>query len=74
MRVSQNPGVTNEQPSPTRDDELSREENEPASNSYYYDDATGYEIYHEGGEAEAESEAEGDRAEGQAERRIKSCN
>jgi hypothetical protein len=58
MRNSQNSDTPNGQPSPTQDDELSREKSEPVSNSYYYDDATGYEIYHESGE----DEDEGDRA------------
>lgn len=59
MRDSQNSEIPTDQPSPTQDDELSREKSEPVTNSYYYDDATGYEIYHEGSEAEDE----GNRAE-----------
>jgi len=54
MRDSQNPELPGNQPSPTQDDELAREKAKPLSNSYYYDDTTGYEIYHEGGEAEDE--------------------
>ena len=56
-RDSQNSEIPNDQPSPTQDDELSRKKSEPVSNSYYYDDATGYEIYHEGSEAEEERES-----------------
>ncbi len=57
MRDSQNPELIGNQPLPTQDDELAREKAKPLSNSYYYDDATGYEIYHEGSEAEEERES-----------------
>jgi hypothetical protein len=52
MRDPQNSEIQNKLPSPTQDDEPSREK--PPPNSYYYDDATGYEIYREGSENEEE--------------------
>jgi hypothetical protein len=55
MRDPQN-SFTSERPSPPQNDEPSREKNQPSQNSYYYDDATGYEIYREGGENEEEDE------------------
>lgn len=58
MRNSQNSEVPNELPSPIRDDEPSAEKNQPPKN-YYYDDATGYEIYRD----ETEDEEERDPAE-----------
>ena len=56
MRDSQNSAISNEQPSPNQNDGPSREKNPPSQNSYYYDDATGYEIYHEEGENGEEDE------------------
>lgn len=56
MRDPQNSVTSNEHPSPTQNDEPSREKNQPSQNSYYYDDATGYEIYREGSENEEEDE------------------
>jgi hypothetical protein len=61
MRDLQNSGPTNEEPSPTRDDDVSPEKSEPSPKSYYYDDATGYEIYQEGNEPEDEEEIEAAR-------------
>jgi len=56
MRDPQNSAISNEQPSPTQNDGPSREKNSPSQNSYYYDDATGYEIYHEESENEEDDE------------------
>jgi hypothetical protein len=56
MRDPQNSATSTEQPSPTQNDGPSREENPPSQNSYYYDDATGYEIYREGSENEEQDE------------------
>ena len=63
MRDSQNSDVSNEQPSPVRDDTLSGEKRQPSRNSYYYDDATGYEIYREETEDEEERERDDDKSE-----------
>jgi hypothetical protein len=62
MRKSQNSEVPNELPPSIRDDELPEEKNQPSKN-YYYDDATGYEIYRD----ETEDEAERDPAEKKSE-------
>ena len=56
MRDPQNSAISNEQRSPTQNDRPFREKNPSSQNSYYYDDATGYEIYHEEGENEEEDE------------------
>lgn len=61
MRDSQNSAAINGDTSPTRDDDVFPEESEPSPKSYYYDDATGYEIYREGSEPEDEEEIEADR-------------
>lgn len=63
MRDSQNSDFSNEQPSPAQGDDLLREKDQPSRTSYYYDDATGYEIYHEG----SEDEEEGNRADKKSE-------
>jgi hypothetical protein len=62
MNNSQNPEGPNELPSPLRDDEPPEEEIRPSKN-YYYDDATGYEIYNEETENEAECDPAGDESE-----------
>jgi hypothetical protein len=46
MSDKQNPGLDKDNSSPTAD-EQSRDQNESPVKSYYYDDATGYEIYKE---------------------------
>jgi hypothetical protein len=56
MRDPQNSVTSTEHPSPTQNDEPSREKKQPSQNSYYYDDATSYEIYHEESENEEEGE------------------
>src|SRR5260370_3233164 len=56
MRDPQNSAISNEQPSPTQNEGPSREKNPPSQNSYYYDDATGYEIYHEESDEEDDEE------------------
>ncbi|HYR77358.1 MAG TPA: hypothetical protein VEM96_16105 [Pyrinomonadaceae bacterium] len=58
MRDPQNSAIPNEQPSPAQNDGPSREKNQPSQNSYYYDDATGYEIYQEESENEEEDDEE----------------
>lgn len=57
MRDPQNSVISNEHRSPTKNDEPSPEK--PSQNSYYYDDATGYEIYQEGSENDEEEDDEG---------------
>lgn len=56
MRDPQNSVISNEHSSRTKNDEPSPEK--PSQNSYYYDDATGYEIYQEGSEHDEEDEDE----------------
>ena len=46
MSDKQNPGLDKDNSSPASD-EQSRDQNESPAKSYYYDDATGYEIYKE---------------------------
>jgi hypothetical protein len=58
MRNSQNSEVPNEFPSSIRDEPPPEEEIQPSKN-YYYDDATGYEIYRD----ETEDEENCDPAE-----------
>jgi hypothetical protein len=53
MSDKQNPG-SKENDSLPESDEQSREPNESVPKSYYYDDATGYEVYNE--EADDEDE------------------
>jgi hypothetical protein len=62
MSDSQNSEVPNEFPPSIGDDEPSEETNQPSKN-YYYDDATGYEIYRD----DTEDEDEGDPAEEKSE-------
>ena len=54
MRDSQNSRSPNEEPPATVDDDVPKENDKPAPKSYYYDDATGYEIYREQDETEDE--------------------
>jgi len=46
MNDTQSPGLDKDNSLPASD-EQSREQNESSPKSYYYDDATGYEIYKE---------------------------
>ena len=46
MSDKQNPGLDKDNSSPASD-EQSRDQTEAPAKSYYYDDATGYEIYKE---------------------------
>jgi hypothetical protein len=59
MRDSQNSNGPNKEPAATVYDDVPKENDKPAPKSYYYDDATGYEIYQE--QDEAEDETNGDR-------------
>ena len=56
MTDSQNSGSPNEEPSATVHDDVPEENDQSAPKSYYYDDATGYEIYQEGNEPADEEE------------------
>lgn len=60
MRDSQNSGGPNEEPLAIVDDDGSEESDKPARTSYYYDDATGYEIYREQDETDAETNQDRD--------------
>jgi hypothetical protein len=55
MRDSQNSEGSNQEPSATVYDDAPIENDRPAPKSYYYDDATGYEIYREQDESENET-------------------
>jgi hypothetical protein len=61
MSDKQNPSLTDNESAPACDEESTREQGE-APRSYYYDDATGYEIYEE--EADTGDVAEGSDEEG----------
>lgn len=52
MRDKQNPVVVNDGTSPAEDAGSRREKVDETSRSYYYDDATGYEIYQDEDDAE----------------------
>jgi hypothetical protein len=54
MSDKQNPRLDKDEPSPEHDDEAAREKSGEGPRSYYYDDATGYEIYKEEEEGEEE--------------------
>ena len=60
MGDSQNSEAANEEPSMTVDCDVPKETNEPAVKSYYYDDATGYEIYRETDETDETEERGGE--------------
>lgn len=60
MRDKQNDRSETDESSPARDDESAREKSETPK-SYYYDDATGYEIYKD--EDDAVTEEQVDSAE-----------
>jgi hypothetical protein len=53
MNDKQNPGPVKDDSTPV-DDGVGRDQNEPAPKDYYYDDATGYEIYQDDDEDEEE--------------------
>lgn len=55
MRDSQNSRGPNEEPPALVDEDAPKENDQPAPKSYYYDDATGYEIYREQDETEDET-------------------
>jgi hypothetical protein len=55
MSKKQNPSVDEDESSLHRDEESTREKSEPPR-SYYYDDATGYEIYE--GETDTDEDVE----------------
>jgi len=59
MDDSQN-SEAHEEPSMTVDCDAPKETNQPAVKSYYYDDATGYEIYRETEEPDEREELGGD--------------
>jgi len=61
MCDKQNPSLDEDESSPARDEESMREKSE-TPRSYYYDDATGYEIYEE--ETDTDEVAEGSGEEG----------
>lgn len=56
MSEKQNPSVDEDESPPSRDEDSTREKSE-LPRSYYYDDATGYEIYYEEND---DDEASGD--------------
>ena len=60
MRDSQNSGSPNEEPPATVHDDVPEENDRPAPKSYYYDDATGYEIYREQDDTEDETNRDRD--------------
>jgi hypothetical protein len=60
MRDSQNSRSPNEGPPAPVDEDVPKENDQPAPKSYYYDDATGYEIYRETEEPDEREELGGD--------------
>ena len=56
MRDKQNPAAVNDGASPAKDGHSQREKSEEAPRSYYYDDATGYEIYENEDDAESDEQ------------------
>jgi hypothetical protein len=56
MRDKQNPSPVEDESSPARDEE-SRDQSGWSPKSYYYDDATGYEIYKEETDNDEQSES-----------------
>ena len=57
MRDKQNPAVVNDGTSPVEDGQSRHEKSGETPRSYYYDDATGYEVYKE--EDETDEEVDG---------------
>jgi hypothetical protein len=60
MRDKQNPAVVNDGASPVEDGHSQREKSEETPRSYYYDDATGYEIYQDEDDAEPDEHDSGE--------------
>ena len=58
MRDKQNPTVVNDGTSPAEDGHSQREKSAETPSSYYYDDATGYEIYEDEDDAEPDEQAD----------------
>jgi hypothetical protein len=58
MRDKQNPTVVNDGTSPAGDGHSRREKSEETPRSYYYDDATGYEIYEDEDDGEPDEQAD----------------
>jgi hypothetical protein len=58
MRDKQNPTVVDDSTSPADDGHSRHEKGEETSGSYYYDDATGYEIYEDEDDAEPDEQAD----------------
>ena len=56
MRDKQTPSLDEDESSPARDEESTHETSE-TPRSYYYDDATGYEIYKEETDNDEQSES-----------------
>jgi hypothetical protein len=56
MSDKQTPSLDEDEPSPARDEE-SRDQSGLSPKSYYYDDATGYEIYKEETDNDEQSES-----------------
>ena len=57
MRDKQNPAVVNGG-TPAEDEHSRRERGEETPRSYYYDDATGYEIYEDEDDSEPDDQAD----------------
>jgi hypothetical protein len=60
MRDKQNPSLDEDESLPELDEESTREKSE-TSRGYYYDDATGYEIYED--EDETDEDVDGEQSE-----------
>ena len=58
MRDKQNPAVVDDGTSPVEEEHSRREKGAEAPRSYYYDDATGYEIYEDEDDAETDEQAD----------------
>ena len=56
MRDKQNPAAVNDGASATEDGQSPREKSEEEARSYYYDDATGYEIYENEDDTESDEQ------------------
>lgn len=57
MRDKQNPAAVNDETLPVEDEQSRLGKNEEAPRSYYYDDATGYEIYEDADDDELDEQA-----------------
>jgi hypothetical protein len=58
MRDKQNPAVMNDEALPGEDGQSRRVKNGEAPRSYYYDDATGYELYEDADDDEPDEQAD----------------